>query len=235
LTNKRYQLSIIIPVFHEMDMIDPVIAHLWGLHFSGQFEVIVVDGDPAGNTLDAVTFRDVKKITASKGRGFQMNAGAAVAKGRILLFLHADTRLGFEALDKILVAMKKKDVAGGAFELGIESNKKAFRIIERAVKIRSRITRIPYGDQAIFLERNFFYKVGGFKEIPIMEDVELMGRVKKTGKKIDILPYPVRTSSRRWEAEGILCCTLRNWILVTLYTVGVSPHRLAKFYRSPEG
>ncbi len=231
LKKTNYKLSIIIPVFREMDIINPIIAHLYTLSFSGQFEVIVVDGDPTGNTINVITFGDVKKRTASKGRGFQMNAGAAAARGRILLFLHADTRLGSEALEMILLAMERKGVVGGAFELGIESKKRAFRIIERAVRIRSRITKIPYGDQAIFLERNFFLKIGGFKEIPIMEDVELMGRVKKTGKKIEIIPYQVQTSPRRWETEGLIFCTLRNWTLITLYSMGVSPYRLAKFYK----
>lgn len=227
----NYQLSIIIPVFHEMHIINQTIAHLYALNFAGQIEVIVVDGDPTGNTINVITFGDVKKRTASKGRGSQMNAGAAAARGRILLFLHADTRLGSEALEMILVAMERKCVVGGAFELGIESKKRAFRVIERAVRIRSRITKIPYGDQAIFLKRNFFNQIGGFKEIPIMEDVELMGRVKKTGKKIEIIPYQVQTSPRRWETEGLVYCTLRNWALITLYSMGVSPYRLAKFYR----
>ena len=227
----NYQLSIIIPVFHEMHTINQTISHLYALNFTGQFEVIVVDGNLTGNTIHAITFGEVKKAIASKGRGLQMNAGAAVARGRILLFLHADTRLGSEALKMILLAMESKDVVGGAFELGIESSKRAFRIIEKAARIRSKITQIPYGDQAIFLERNFFNQIGGFKEIPIMEDVELMGRIKKSGRKIAIIPYQVQTSPRRWETEGLIFCTLRNWTLISLYCMGVSPYRLAKFYR----
>jgi len=227
----KYQLSIIIPVFHEMHIINQTIAHLYALNFAGQFETIVVDGDLTGNTIHAITFGEVKKATASKGRGSQMNAGAAVARGRILLFLHADTRLGSEALEMILLAMERKGVVGGAFELGIESSKRAFRIIEKAVRIRSKITQIPYGDQAIFLEKNFFNQIGGFKEIPIMEDVELMGRIKKSGRKIAVIPYQVQTSPRRWETEGLIFCTLRNWTLITLYSMGVSPYRLVKFYK----
>ena len=227
----EYLLSIIIPVCQEMLVINRTIANLYALNFEGQFEVIVVDGDPGGNTIHAITSREVKKAIAPKGRGSQMNAGAAAARGKILLFLHADTRLGSGSLEMILLAMERKGIVGGAFELGIESSKRAFRIIEKAVRIRSRITQIPYGDQAIFLKRNFFNQIGGFKEIPIMEDVELMGRIKKSGWKIAIIPYQVHTSPRRWETEGLVFCTLRNWALITLYSMGVSPYRLAKFYR----
>jgi hypothetical protein len=107
----------------------------------------------------------------------------------------------------------------------------AFRIIEKAVNFRSRITRIPYGDQAIFIEKEFFHQVGRYKEIPLMEDVELMRRIKKAGGKIAIIPRQVQTSPRRWEKEGIIRCTLRNWTLITLYFLGVSPKKLARLYK----
>jgi hypothetical protein len=119
---------------------------------------------------------------------------------------------------------------GGAFDLEIKSKKRIFRLIERAASIRSRLTRIPYGDQAIFLKKSFFDQIGGFKDIPIMEDVELMQRVKKAGQKIKFIPRKVWTAARRWEKEGIVYCTLRNWILISLYMFGVSPEKLNKFY-----
>ncbi len=118
----------------------------------------------------------------------------------------------------------------GAFDLGIRSEKFIFRLIESAASLRSRATRIPFGDQAIFVRKDYFDKIGGYQDIPIMEDVEIMKRIRKRGDKIVILHQRVHTSSRRWEKEGILRCTLRNWLLQVLYLLGVSPHRFSKLY-----
>ncbi len=223
-------LSIIVPVFDEDRIINDLIEHLHGLPSGNGCEVIIVDGNQSQNTLKAIFRGDVKKIASFKGRGAQMNAGAAVAKGKILLFLHADTLLPPPALDQILLTLKQPDIVGGAFDLGINSNRWGFRLIETVASLRSRITRIPYGDQAIFIKKTVFERLGGFGEIPLMEDVDLMQRVKKTGQKIAIIPLKVLTSPRRWEKEGLLFSTLRNWILISLYLLGVSPQRLAKFY-----
>ena len=209
-----------------------MIAHLYNLKFNQTFEIIVVDGDPAGSTINSISIVDVKKMTAPQGRGVQMNTGAGAAKGDILLFLHADCRLKSDSINKICSAFKQKNVAAGAFSLQILSPKKTFRIIEKGVSFRSRLTKIPYGDQAIFMKKQLFFRQGGFKEIPLMEDVEFMRRIKKTGGKITILPAKVQTSARRWEKEGALYCTLKNYTLILLYLLGVSPDRLAKFYNS---
>lgn len=223
-------LSIIVPVVDEDRIINDLIEHLYGLPFGNGCEVIIADGNQSQNTLKAISRGDVKKIASFKGRGAQMNAGAAVAKGKILLFLHADTLLPRPVLDQILLALKQPDIVGGAFDLGINSNKWGFRLIETVASLRSRITRMPYGDQAIFIKKAVFERLGGFGEIPLMEDVDLMRRVRKTGQKIAIIPLKVLTSPRRWEKEGLLFSTLRNWILISLYLLGVSPKRLAKFY-----
>jgi len=224
------QLSIIIPVFNESRIINSTIVHLSKLTFSGSLEIIVVDGNPLGNTINAITNSGIIKIIGRKGRGSQMNIGAAAASGDVLLFLHADTLLSPDALDQIIATFQLHDIVGGAFDLEVKSKKRIFRLIERAASIRSRLTRVPYGDQAIFLKKGFFDQIGGFKDIPIMEDVELMLRVKKAGKKIKFIPCKVRTAARRWEKEGIVYCTLRNWTLITLYVLGVSPEKLNKFY-----
>lgn len=224
------QISIIIPVLNEFRIINFTIEHLYTLDSSGTVEIIVVDGSPHGDTINTITRSNVQKISGQKGRGSQMNQGAAVAGGDILLFLHADTRLSHDALDQIVAATQQPDVVGGAFDLGIQSEKKIFRLIETGASIRSRLTRIPYGDQAIFLQKRFFDQIGGYRDIPIMEDVELMQRVKKAGKKIKIISRKVQTASRRWEKEGIVYCTLRNWSLRTLYLLGVPPEKLKKFY-----
>ena len=224
------KLSIIIPVLNESRIINATIAHLSELTFSGSLEIIVVDGNLSGNTINAIASSDIIKIIGSKGRGSQMNAGAAAASGNVLLFLHADTLLSHDALDQIMTAFQRYDIMGGAFDLEIASPKRIFRLIERAASIRSRLTRIPYGDQAIFLKKSVFDQIGGFKDIPIMEEVELMQRLKKAGKKIKFIPRKVRTAARRWEKEGIIYCTLRNWTLITLYLLGVPPEKLNKFY-----
>jgi rSAM/selenodomain-associated transferase 2 len=224
-------LSIIIPVYHETDIINPMVSTLEGSFENKRVEIIVVDGAPAGNTIRVICDAGVKTLVAGKGRAAQMNRGAAAAKGNFLLFLHADTRLPQGALQYIQEVVKKRKKIGGAFDLGIESPKKAYRLIEKMVYYRTRLTKIPYGDQAIFLSRNVFHKIGGFKEIPIMEDIELMRRVKARGYPIGIIPFPVQTASRRWEKEGIVYCTLRNWALAGPFWLGVSPEKLAKYYR----
>jgi rSAM/selenodomain-associated transferase 2 len=162
-----------------------------------------------------------------------MNKGASLATGDILLFLHVDTRLPMDALGLIGAAMEDNRYVAGAFDLGIESSKPIFRIIERAASLRSRFTRIPFGDQAIFIRKDYFKQIGGYQEIPVMEDVEFMDRIKKQGGRIFIIPRRVSTASRRWELEGIVRCTLRNWILQILYILGISPHKLARFYKEP--
>lgn len=224
-------LSIIIPVLNEAYIINRSLSHLQSLNFNGKFEVIVVDGDKTGNTLREITAPCVKKVLAPRGRAAQMNKGAKVANGGLLLFLHADTLLAPNALQKIVQACGPHDIAGGAFSLGINSDRNVFRIIEKAVSVRTRLTRIPYGDQAFFIKKTVFQKLGGFKEIPLMEDVEFMRRLKLSGGKITILPEKAMTSARRWQRDGVAYCTVRNWLLITLYLAGVSPQKLVKFYR----
>jgi rSAM/selenodomain-associated transferase 2 len=161
-----------------------------------------------------------------------MNTGASVATGKILIFLHADTELPVHALKKIDSLLEQEEYVGGAFDLGIKSDRFIFKVIEKLSSWRSRMNRVPFGDQAIFIRREYFNEIGGYKEIPLMEDVELMRRIKKSGNKIWIFYDRVMTSPRRWEEEGVIYCTLRNWTLRVLYLLGTSPHKLAVFYKS---
>ncbi len=148
----------------------------------------------------------------------------------MLIFLHADTLLPTSAYERIVGIMLDEKCIGGAFDLHIDSLKMGFRIIEKFANLRSRLTRIPYGDQAIFIRTSYFGKLGGFKDIPIMEDVELMRRIKRKGDRIVILQEPVLTSARRWERDGLIWGTLRNWFLIIAYLCGVKPENLVRFY-----
>jgi rSAM/selenodomain-associated transferase 2 len=224
-------ISVIVPVYREAAVIGTTLDHLFCLPGAADIECIVVDGSPQADTLDAVSHPGVKKVRSPRGRGMQMNRGAALARAPICLFLHADTRLPSTALAGIQRILRGPSLAGGAFDLGIDSPKKAYRLIEGVASLRSRLTRIPYGDQAIFIRKNAFCRLGGYRTIPLMEDVDLMRRLKRAGLRIAILNERVSTSPRRWEKEGALYCTLRNWTLMALYLAGWPVERLAKYYR----
>jgi rSAM/selenodomain-associated transferase 2 len=223
--------SFIIPVYREEEIINSIIDHLMHLQKFADAEIIVADGDYEGSTLQKISTTNVRKILCPKGRARQMNCGAVQATGDILIFLHVDTRLPENALKKVAAMLEDKAIVGGAFDLGIDSERFAFRVIEKMASWRSRLTRVPYGDQAIFIRRDYFQSLGGFRDIPIMEDVELMRRIKRRQGKINILKDKVKTSPRRWETEGVVFCTLRNWLLLTLYLLGAKPETLAKFYK----
>ena len=227
---KSYDISVVIPVLNEQKIINETIESLLAGGFAGRSEIIVVDADPEGTTLRAIRHDEELKTVSGQGRGKQMNKGALLASGDIVLFLHADTEIPPDGLARICSVMRCKQYVGGSFDLGIRSRKLRFRLIERVASLRSRMTRVPYGDQAIFLRREYFLRIGGFLELPILEDVELMRRIRRLGGNICILEERVRTSARRWEHEGALYCTVRNWTLVGLYLLGVSPDRLARYY-----
>jgi rSAM/selenodomain-associated transferase 2 len=222
-------ISVILPVLNEARSINSVIGHL--REQEPGVEIIVVDGDAAGGTIAAVSGNDVRTTVAAPGRANQMNRGAALATGDILLFLHADTLLPSGAFGRLRTCLADEDIVGGAFSLGIASPRWYFRVTERYVACRTRFTRIPFGDQALFLRRAYFNGIGGYHPIPIMEDVELMSRIRRRGDRIGILSDKVMTSARRWEREGVICATARNWLLQLLYCCGVPPKRLARFYR----
>ena len=189
-------------------------------------------GVSEGDTLKAIQDNDVIKTFSERGRAKQMNAGASIAKGKVLIFLHADTELPPCVFQRINAFIDRREYVGGAFDLAIKSHKPIFKVIAFLASLRSRLNRIPYGDQAIFIRKDYFTKIGGYNEIPLMEDVELMRRIKKFGKKIWIFYDRVITSPRRWEEEGLIYCILRNWTLQVLYFLGVSPYKLLNYYKS---
>jgi rSAM/selenodomain-associated transferase 2 len=224
-------LHLSLPVLNEDAVINAVLAHLETLRANVPIEIIVVDGDGAGSTIGAIRTGNARTATSDQGRGTQLNRGAAMAEGDIIVFLHADTRLPADAFALMEGALSDQTCVAGAFELAIGSGRPIYRLIAGIASFRTRLTRLPYGDQAHFFRRVYFNEIGGFANIPLMEDVEIMGRIKKRRDRITVIKKAVMTSPRRWEMEGISRCTLRNWLLISLYYAGVSPERLSRFYR----
>lgn len=193
-------------------------------------ELIVVDGGSTDNTTALARACTEKVFITSAGRSRQMNLGAKEAMGEILLFLHADCVLPSDAFGMVRQALEDESVSAGAFDLRIDHPSLLFRLIEFGANLRSRLTRMPYGDQAIFLGKDTFERAGGFSDIPLMEDVDLSNRLKRMGK-IVFLGRSVLASPRRWLREGAIYTTLRDWALVVAYSVfNVRPERLARYY-----
>ena len=224
------KISVIIPVLHEGERINKILDSLKSAASDVPYETIVVDGDLSCGTIGHITDSGVVTLIAKRGRAFQMNSGAAKACGDILIFLHADTLLPQNAFPKIIAALSDSNFVGGAFDLGIQKHSWIFHIICLAASWKHRLTRVPYGDQAIFILRRYFENIGGYAGIPLMEDVELMKRVKRQGGRIIILPEAVATSARKWETDGIFYTIIRNWTIQTLYLFGMPAEKLVKYY-----
>lgn len=223
-------VSIIVPVLNESDIIEGTVMHLTGICSGLAAEIIIVDGDPSGSTIRRVKSKQIHTITAPRGRAKQMNAGAEAGRGAVLLFVHADTFLPRGALQDILEVCSRPEIAAGAFYLSINSGKRIFRVIETLANIRCRLTRIPYGDQAVFFKKKAFMHLGGYACIPIMEDIEIMQRAKQKKLKTALIKKRVRTSARRWQKEGILYSIIRNNLLSCFFYAGTSPRALERFY-----
>lgn len=226
------RFSIVVPVYREQGLINRCLAQVNSLQRIREAEVIVADGD-GGSTVSAIEEQSfsftLKKVLSPMGRGVQQNRGAAAAVTEMLIFLHVDTRIPHNALSLVEDALRR--FAAGAFSLGIDSSRGFLKLGERLANLRSKITRIPYGDQALFMRRDAFFSLGGFQEIPLMEDVALALELRKRGIPIHILREKTCTSDRRWRDEGAVRGTVRNWMIYTLFRIGVSPDRLIGYYR----
>lgn len=227
--------SVVIPVLHEAVTIAAQVAHVRHVAarcgMEAEVEVVVADGAKERDTLAALPEGCCTAVASCPGRARQMNAGAGKARGETLLFLHADTHLPPEAFT-LLRRARQAGIRAGAFRLGLAAPGLWFRLVERLACWRNRLVRTPYGDQAQFFDAALFMAVGGYPDQPLMEDVEVMRRLRKAGERIVILPGRVETSARRWFVEGPLRCTLRNLCLRLLYALGVPAHALSRWYRA---
>ena len=225
--SKRPAISIIIPTLNEAESIAKTIK---SAQTGTGIEIIVADGKSSDGTGEMAEELGARLLTITGGRAKQVNGGAEAARSDVLLFLHGDTCLpaGFDKY--VLDLLTVPGTVAGAFALSIDGPETGLRIIEKLANFRSRFLQMPYGDQTIFLRASLFRSIGGFPEIPIMEDFVFMQRVKKEGRVV-IAPIAVTTSSRRWEELGILKTTLINQVVLLAYFFGFSPERLARWYR----
>jgi uncharacterized protein len=222
------EISIIIPAVNEAEHIGKTI----GSALSGAaVEVIVVDGGSRDGTAEVARRHGARVLDSARGRGIQMNAGAAAARGEVLLFLHADTRLPMGYLPHVRRMLSRPGTVAGAFALGIDSSNPLFRIHEAVANFRSRARQMPYGDQGIFLLRRTFESIGGVAPVALMEDLDLVRRLRRIGQ-IHIANGRIRTSPRRWLRFGLLKTSLLNQVLVIAHALGIEHQQLQEWRES---
>lgn len=220
------RISVIIPTLNEADRIAAVIDAVREI---GACEVLVVDGGSDDETVARAAAAD-RVLRSARGRAVQQNLGAQRASGDVLLFLHADCRLDPKAFDAIRELFASPRCVAGCFRQRIDEAGIGFRLLEAGNALRVRCLGWAYGDQALFLKREVFEALGGFPELALMEDLYFCKRLKRAGRIALVTSSRVHVSARRWQRTGILRQTCRNWFLVTLAHLGISPSRLAALY-----
>lgn len=221
------RISVIIPALNEETGIARSIA---SAAREPDVEVIVVDGGSRDETARVARRLGAETLTVPAGRARQMNAGAQASRGEYLVFLHADTILPPNYASLVRRLLASPEVVAGAFRLGIEGRRRSLRWIETGANWRSRWLQLPYGDQALFVRSRLFFELGGYADIPIMEDYDLVRRLTRRGR-VMLAPEAVVTSARRWEQLGIVKTTLLNQVMLTGHLLGVSPRRMAQLYQ----
>jgi len=223
-----------MPVYDEGPAIAAAIKAVRATAGGWAAEIIVSRAGPDAASRPSSAVPGVTFLNGPSGRARQMNLGAEKASGDVLVFLHADTVLPPDAFKAMERALQTGYYCGGAFRLKIDSRNPWLRFVAWTANIRNIFTRAPYGDQAIFIRKGFFRGLGGYEELPIMEDVELVTRIRRVGGRMAILREFVTTSPRRWKREGMLRTTLTHHVIRLLYLAGVSPEKLAR-YRAARG
>jgi rSAM/selenodomain-associated transferase 2 len=221
-------LSVVIPVRNEAQALPRLLDDLAVLRALGA-ELIVVDGGSSDGTCELALGRVDRLLRTAPGRALQMNAGAAVAQGDYLWFVHADTRIGAEALHSLLKVLDERPL-WGRFDVRLSGPGLALSVIGGMISLRSRLTGIASGDQGVFVARERFEALGGYAPIPLMEDLHLCRRLKALARPRCLRPA-LLTSSRRWEQHGIWRTVLLMWALRLAYYCGASPEKLARHYR----
>jgi rSAM/selenodomain-associated transferase 2/rSAM/selenodomain-associated transferase 1 len=224
--DSRPYISVIIPALNEASNVDRSIAHAT----DPEAEIIVVDGGSTDESVEIASQAGVRIVRSSPGRALQQNMGAAVARGEVLLFLHADTRLPKGYVAHVFDALLDSGTSVGAFLFRTDLDKPLMKCIEFLANFRSRYLKLPYGDQALFVRKTAFERAGGFPIVPIAEDLFLVKELRKRGK-VYIVPAPAVTSGRRWEKLGVVHSTLMNQILLAGLALKISPYTLARLYR----
>ncbi len=219
-------ISVIIPALDEQECLAPTLAI--ALAAPG-VETILVDGGSQDQTVAMARQAGANIVHSPPGRARQMNLGAAAAKGAALLFLHADTLLPKGWQHEVRRILEQPEVSAGAFSFRLDSRPANLRFIELGVALRCRLGQMPYGDQALFMRREFFEKAGGFPQMPIMEDVALVKRLKKLGRVVTS-PAPAITSARRWQSQGALYTTGLNYLLMIAFYTGTPLGTLRRLY-----
>jgi|Deesub1362A_J573_1020465.scaffolds.fasta_scaffold02993_3 rSAM/selenodomain-associated transferase 2 len=224
-------ISVVIPTLDEADHLPRIAPPL--LDQPG-VEVIVADGGSRDGTPELARALGFTLVRAPRGRGIQLAAGVARARGELVVLLHADTRLPAGWGDEVRRLLARPEVALGAFRFRLDQRGWAPRLIETFVAWRSRWLGLPYGDQALFLRAHTLRALGGVPPWPLMEDVALVQRARRLGRVV-ISPLPAVCSARRWQRLGFLRNTLLNWLTLAAFSLGVSPWRLARFYYRHRG
>ena len=221
-------LSVVMPVLDEAAAIEATLRRLAPLRERGA-ELIVVDGGSRDDSATLATPWADRVVRSERGRARQMNAGAAQARGAVLLFLHADTWLP-PAADACILQALAGDAVWGRFDVQISGRPRMLRVVAALMNVRSRLSGIATGDQAMFVRRTVFEQLGGFAEQPLMEDIELSRRLRRLGRPA-CLRERVSTSGRRWESRGVWRTIVLMWWLRWRYWLGASPQALARAYR----
>ncbi|MCL7487356.1 MAG: TIGR04283 family arsenosugar biosynthesis glycosyltransferase [Desulfobulbaceae bacterium] len=223
---KTLHISIIIPTLNEEKNLEGLLSSLQAYP---EMEIIVCDGGSADHTLDIVRRHPVRLVSGPAGRGRQLNSGARLAAGDILVFLHCDTRLPPDFPLLAQAVLNQPGTVAGAFRLRINATGWAYRLIELGANARTRLLGLPYGDQALFMRKKTFIRTGGFPEQPLLEDLEMVRYLKRIGR-IGISPEPALTSARRWRRLGIIKTTLVNQAILAGYLCGIETEKLARLY-----